>query len=78
MADETEPGAQPITVAPPPQAAPPVQEPGERTKYASFYEAWPNVAELRKFTIREGQPRIGLSAEGQAKAQELIDEYRNG
>lgn len=63
-----------------PVVTPPVEapKPEPRKRYGSFYEAWPNVPDLRKFTQRHGMPRLGLNAEGQAKAQELLDEYRNG
>ena len=70
MIEETE----PLT----PVAPPPIPEPEPRKRYGSFYEAWPNVPELRKLTQRHGIPRLGLDAEGQAKAQTLIDEFKNG
>ena len=60
-----------------PQAEKP-EKPAGRENYGSFYEAWPKVKELRQYTQRNGQPRIGLDGEGLAKARALINEYANG
>lgn len=67
---------EPLAAPAPPAPEPPKPEP--RKRYGSFYEAWACVADLRKYTQRTGMPRFGLNAEGQARAQELIDEYRHG
>ena len=49
-----------------------------RKRYGSFYEAWPNVAELRKWTTQQGQPRLGMKPEDVEIANKLIEDYKNG
>ena len=64
-----------------PQAEKPAEKPEKpaaRENYGSFYEAWPKVKELRQYTQRNGQPRLGLEGEGLATAMALIKEYANG
>ena len=56
----------------------PAPKPAARENYGSFYEAWVQVKELRQYTQRNGQPRIGLDSDGLAKAKALISEYTNG
>jgi len=41
----------------------------------TFWDAWIKVKELRKFTTRNGQPRMGLDAAGLEKAKQLIAQY---
>ena len=41
----------------------------------TFWQAWVKVKELRKFTQRNGQPRMGLDAAGLEKAKQLIAKY---
>lgn len=60
-----------------PEHAPP-QAPEPRRKYSSFYEAWPNVAELRRYTTRQCQPRLGMKPADVEIANKLIEEYGNG
>jgi hypothetical protein len=52
--------------------------PAVRENYGSFYEAWPKVPELRKYTTQQGMPRIGLEGKDLTKAQQLIREYQDG
>jgi len=56
----------------------PAPKPAARENYGSFYEAWVQVKELRQYTQRNGQPRLGLEGEGLATAMALIKEYANG
>ena len=56
----------------------PVDKRTERKKYGSLYEAWPKVLELRKWTQRDGTPRLGLNEEGLKKANDLIEKYKHG
>lgn len=61
-----------------PVAEPQEKQPPERKKYASFYEAWPNVTELRELTTQQGAPRLGLTGDKLIRARQLIVEYQNG
>ena len=63
---------------PAPELVAPPQAPEPRKKYSSFYEAWPNVAELRRYTTRQCQPRLGMPSSDVEIANKLIEEYKNG
>ena len=56
----------------------PPKTPVVRERYGTFYDAWVKVHELRQYTQRNAQPRIGLDSDGLAKAKALIKEYANG
>ena len=60
------------------RVAKPVVQPKPRERYGTFYEAWPKVPELRKYTTQHGWPRFGLEGADRDKALALIDEYKDG
>jgi len=56
----------------------PPKKPVARENYGTFYEAWTKVKELRVYTQRNGQPRLGLEGDDLKKSRELSEEYKNG
>jgi len=56
----------------------PPKTPVVRERYGTFYDAWVKVHELRQYTQRNGQPRLGLEGDDLKKSRELIKEYANG